>query len=397
MSPPKTRRLVAVRGRPVVLAVGIAGIAACASPSGPGRRDDLTAPGLDAVGLELVTGGLTAPVYATSPVADPRLFIVEQNGIIRVMRNGGILPAPFLDLRDRVLYRGEQGLLGLAFDPDFRASNRFFVSYTTGDGALRIERYQAIERTDRADPNTAELVLQIPQPFDNHNGGQISFGPDGMLYVGVGDGGGGGDPEGNGQDPGTLLGAILRLDVTVALPYAVPKDNPFAASPGGRPEVWAYGLRNPWRFSFDPETETLFIGDVGQNRWEEIDAVPAEEGGLNFGWNVMEGAECFAAAGCRRDGLVLPVLTYDHDHGCSVTGGYVYRGSRVPALRGRYVYSDFCEGDIRTFALTDGIAADTLTLAIPRAGRVTSFGVDAEGELYFMTTGGGLYRLVESG
>ncbi len=341
--------------------------------------------------------GLEAPVYATSPLADGRLFVVEQPGRIRVIRDGQLVSSPFLDITDRVLYEGEQGLLGLVFDPDFRATGRFFVYYTDLDGNTRVEGYRDIDQGDRADPNSAELYLSVAQPFPNHNGGQLAFGRDRMLYIGLGDGGGGGDPRGNGQNTQTLLGSILRVDVVsdFSPPYRIPPDNPFVGSLTHAPEIWHYGLRNPWRFSFQPNGRGyLYVADVGQDRWEEINAVPIKASGLNFGWNVMEGAECFGGGGCEADGLTFPVAVYGHADGCSVTGGFEYRGLLIPALSGRYVYSDYCAGWIRTFRLdNNGGATDPVELEVDPLGGITSFGEDARGELYVTTTDGRVLRL----
>ena len=243
-----------------------------------------------------VASGLSSPVDLTSPDGDPRLFVVEQAGRIRVIRDGVVAETPFLDIRDRVRAGGERGLLGLAFHPRYVENGRFFVDYTDAAGTV-VERYRVSGDPDLADPASAFPVLRVAQPFANHNGGQVAFGPDGMLYAGLGDGGGAGDPLDQGQDVETLLGSILRIDVDSAEPYAIPPDNPFAAG-GGRPEIWAYGLRNPWRFSFDTPTGRLYIGDVGQDRREEIDVAGAGDGGLNFGWPTTEGTLCFRPADC---------------------------------------------------------------------------------------------------
>jgi len=350
-----------------------------------------------AVALQLVAIGLEAPVYATSPPFDRRLFIVEQPGRVRVVRDGNLLAEPFLDITDRVSYGNERGLLGLAFDPDFRATARFFVYYTDLDGNSKLEAYLEIDRTDRADASAPMTFLEIEQPFPNHNGGQIEFGPDGMLYLGLGDGGGAGDPDGHGQDPTSLLGSILRLHVRdqVGPPYRIPADNPFVGDLSRRPEIWHYGLRNPWRFSFDSDGVRLIIADVGQDRWEEINAVAVEDAGVNFGWNVMEGSECFGGVACDGEGLRFPIAEYGRSDGCSVTGGYVYSGQAIPALRGRYVYSDYCAGWLRTFRISgNGTATDPVELAADPEGRVTSLGRDAQDELYVITDDGRVQKLV---
>jgi glucose/arabinose dehydrogenase len=238
-------------------------------------------------------------------------------------------------------------------------------------------------------------MLHIGQPYANHNGGHVLFGPDGMLYVGMGDGGSGGDPHGNGQDRGTLLGKLLRIDVDRGEPYAIPRDNPFGAGRrGGRPEIWAWGLRNPWRFAFDRETGLLYIADVGQSRWEEIHVAAASQPGFNYGWNIMEGAHCYRSRTCDRSGLVMPAHEYDHSQGCSITGGFVYRGRGVPGLVGHYVYSDYCNGWIRSFRYVDGVAREHRDWDVSGIGNVTSFGEDGRGEMYVLSTNGRVYRVV---
>ncbi|HEU5322281.1 MAG TPA: PQQ-dependent sugar dehydrogenase, partial [Methylomirabilota bacterium] len=288
------------------------------------------------VALARVPGAFSGPLYVTAPPADTaRLFVVEKTGAIRIVRRDTLLARPFLDLTDSVSGGGEQGLLGLAFHPDYGVNRRFFVHYTDRAGDTRLVRYQVSSDPDSADYGSGVHLLFVDQPFANHNGGWIGFGPDGYLYMGLGDGGSGGDPQGNGQNLGTLLGKILRLDVDGGTPYGIPPDNPFVDSAGARGEVWAYGLRNPWRASFDRLTGDLFIGDVGQGGWEEISVQPAASaGGENYGWNVMEGTHCYAAPTCDATGLVAPVTEYATRDGCAVTGGYVYRGTAVPAIAG---------------------------------------------------------------
>jgi hypothetical protein len=346
--------------------------------------------------LREVARGLEAPLFLTAPRGDARLFVVEQPGRIRVVENGQLLATPFLDITRLVGYGGERGLLGLAFHPGYATNGLFFVNFTDRNGDTHVERYQ-VSRTDRnrADTLTRMLLFTVPQPYPNHNGGMLAFGPDGKLYIGLGDGGSGGDPQGNGQSLSTLLGKILRIDVDAATPYAVPRDNPFAGRAGARTEIWAYGLRNPWRFAFDPPTSRLYIADVGQGRLEEIDVARDTEAGVNYGWNIMEGTECYNSASCRKTDLHEPVAQYDHgaDGGCSITGGYVYRGS-IAGIRGHYFYADYCKGWVRSIRLD---AAGTVverrdwslgtTLNSP-----TSFGVDAAGELYVTSQEGRLYR-----
>jgi glucose/arabinose dehydrogenase len=260
-----------------------------------------------------------------------------------------------------------------------------------------VERYSVGRDSDRADPTSAKLVITVEQPFANHNGGLVLFGPDGMLYVGLGDGGLGGDPEENGQNLGVLLGKILRLDVDSGSPYAIPPDNPFAGRQGARGEIWAYGLRNPWRFAFDRATGELYIADVGQDLWEEIDIAPAGRGGQNYGWDRMEGAHCFEPpSGCDRSGLTLPVLEYGHGAGCSITGGHAYRGAALPSLAGTYFYADYCSGFVRSFKLAGGRVTEERSWPAlePPERLVTSFGEDAAGELYVMSQSGAVYRVV---
>ncbi|MFQ5678705.1 MAG: PQQ-dependent sugar dehydrogenase [Gemmatimonadota bacterium] len=346
------------------------------------------------LGVQVVAQGLDGPVHLTSPPGDQRLFVVEQPGRIRLIEGGALQALPFLDLTDRVGSGGERGLLGLAFHPQYAANGHLYVDYTDRNGNTRVERYTVSADPDRADPATAKAILQVGQPFSNHNGGLVAFGPDGKLYVGLGDGGGAGDPQGNGQNPGTLLGSLLRIDVDAGDPFAIPPDNPFVGQAGRREEIWAWGLRNPWRFAFDREADVLYIADVGQNAFEEVNAAPVAAAGLNYGWNVMEGTHCFpSGAACDTAGLTLPVLEYDHSQGCSVIGGFVYRGEAIPALRGHYFYSDFCRGFLRTFRL-DGGAVDRREWEVGPLGQVLSFGEDAAGELYILSATGTVFRIV---
>jgi glucose/arabinose dehydrogenase len=350
------------------------------------------------VALQTIASGLSFPLYLTSPPGDDRLFIVEKGGRIRVWTGGTVLEPPFLDISAQVSSDGERGLLGLAFPPDYATTRRFVVHYTDPAGDTRVSLFRVSDDPNLADPASETVVLAEAQPFPNHNGGQIAFGPDGFLYLGLGDGGSAGDPEGRGQRLDELLGSILRIDVSAGAPYAVPPDNPFLGTSGARPELWSYGLRNPWRFTFDRATGDLDLGDVGQNQWEEIDYSPASAGagrGANFGWNRMEGRHCFAVESCDQSGLVLPVLEYGHGSGCSVTGGYVYRGAAIPELQGHYFYADFCQGFVRSFRIQDGAAVDQADWPTLRpGGSVSSFGEDAAGELYVLTAEGGVFRIV---
>ena len=245
-----------------------------------------------------------------------------------------------------------------------------------------------------ADPASAKLIIGIDQPFSNHNGGQLQFGPDGKLCIGMGDGGSGGEPQNHGQDRSPLLGDLLRIDVDAGDPYGIPADNPYATSTQFRREIWAYGLRNPWRFSFDRTAGLLYVADVGQNAWEEVNAVSATQAGINYGWRLMEGAHCFSPSNCSQNGLQLPVHEYSHNDGCSVTGGYVYRGTAIPGVVGHYFYSDFCSGFLKSFRVVNGSATDHRTWNVGNIGNVLSFGVDAANELYVLTGGGNVMRLV---
>src|SRR5690606_23030233 len=296
--------------------------------------------------LTEVARGFTSPVVIAH-AHDDRLFVGEQRGTVRVVRDGAVLEQPFLDITDRVRGGGERGLLGLAFPEDHAASGRFYVYYTDHNGDSVLSRFTAAG--DVADPASEQVLLTQEQPYANHNGGQLAFGPDGYLYLGLGDGGSGGDPHGNGQDLGTLLAKLLRLDVSGDDAVA-PDDNPFVGREGARPEVWAYGLRHPWPLSFDRETGDLYIAGVGQNAYEEVNLQPADStGGENYGWNVMEAESCYQPrTGCDTSGLVLPIISYPHssEWGASISGGYVYRGSALPDLAGAYVFADYVSGRI---------------------------------------------------
>jgi glucose/arabinose dehydrogenase len=335
----------------------------------------------------VVASGLSAPLgIISSGDATGRLFIVEQTGQVLVLTNGSVLPTPFLDISSQVSTGGEQGLLGLAFHPQYACNGRFFVDYTDRDGNTVVAEYHvSATDPDRANPQPITEILHVDQPFPNHNGGEVLFGPDGMLYVGLGDGGSEGDPMGNGQRLDTLLGKLLRIDVdhpSGGRAYGIPGDNPFADGTKGRPEIDAYGLRNPWRFSVDRATGDLWIGDVGQDRFEEVDEViGGRAAGLNFGWNRMEADHCYPSDTCDQTGLTLPVAEYDHSTGdCAVIGGYVYRGTAIPGLAGRYLFGDECSGRIRV--LTPGPDAANASILLNTNLQLTSFGQDDQGELY---------------
>jgi glucose/arabinose dehydrogenase len=366
-------------------------VAATAPPPPP--------PGPVSLALQPVASGLGLPLYLTSPPNDPRLFIVEKGGAIRIMKGGTLLPAPFLDISGEVSSLREQGLLGLAFPPDYAASGRFYIHYTDTNGDTRVSALRVSADPDRADPASETTVLTVDQPGPSHNGGQLSFGPDGYLYLGLGDGGShDGLDQGRGQSLADLLGSILRIDVSAGQPYAVPPDNPYAGSPDARPEIWSSGLRNPWRFSFDRQTGDLYIADVGEKRWEEVNLAAAAEGrgrGANYGWSRMEGDQCFEDRPCDRAGLTVPFLEYRHPDGCAIIGGYVYRGGAIPGLQGHYFYGDLCQEWVRSFRAGGATPADqTDWPALRPGGNITSFGEDAAGELYILTTDGRVLKIV---
>lgn len=345
--------------------------------------------------LTRFTSGLDRPVHLVAAPGDDRLYVVEQPGRIRVVEKDGTLRRePFLDLTDRVGTNGsERGLLGLAFHPRYRENGFLFVDYTDRSGNTRVERYTARADHQTADPASAHLVLEQDQPYANHNGGHVLFGTDGMLYVTFGDGGSGGDPQNRAQNLGTLLGKILRLDVDHGGRYAIPRDNPFVGRTGARGEIWAWGLRNPWRIAFDPPSGLLYIADVGQNQWEEIDVARANRGGLNYGWRLYEGTHAYKRDGKELPDLVMPQVEYSHAEGCSITGGVVYRGRRVRALAGAYLYSDYCSGWIRSFREVNGRAAERHQWRVDPPGQVTSFGADNTGEVYVVCHDGAIYRI----
>lgn len=370
-----------------------------APPAVPSKAPDLSALSLK---LEPVIEGLDQPLFLThAGDSSGRLFIVEKPGRIRIWQDGALLPVPFLDISNQVSLGNEQGLLGLAFPPNYATSGHFFVNYTDVAGDTHLARFAvAADDPNRADAASETLVLKLDQPAANHNGGMLAFGPDGMLWIGTGDGGAANDIFGNAQNPDALLGKMLRIDVTSApeQAYTVPADNPWVtATLNGqsvRPEIWAVGLRNPWRYSFDRLTGDFWIGDVGQNELEEVDFTPAgSPGGLNYGWSIMEGKSCFQAAQCDQTGLVLPVVDYPHDGHCSISGGYVYRGAQIPAWDGVYFYADYCSGTI--WALAPDGQGGWNNVELARSGlNVSSFAEDAAGELYLMDLSGGtVYQL----
>ncbi len=391
--------------RRLVATASVVALAACSgSPASPvpdavptvTSTPDVSSPSAavpTALAWDVVAEGFAAPVLALPRPDTQDVWVAEQRGRI-VTLDGALV----VDLEDRVAFRGERGLLGLAFAPDHAGTGRFFLHYSRAeDGATRVEAWTAAaDGTVRPD----HIVLEVPQPAANHNGGMIAFGPDGMLYVALGDGGAADDRFGNGQRADTLLGTILRLDVSTA-PYAVPQDNPFvdgrtATGEPAAPEVWAYGLRNPWRFWIDEPSGQVVVADVGQNRIEEIDALLLSEGGRNLGWPLMEGSDCFAQRDCTGEGLVAPIAEYDHADGCSVTGGVVVRGGGLPELDGHFLYSDFCTGFLRS-VIVDGPDRGTTfdwTDQVGVPGQVLSFGLDADGAPLVLTADGTIRRLV---
>lgn len=386
----------------IMLVQTVAGCAPDVEP-GPGTPEpsETPAPRTDTISFEEVAGGFDQPLYVTGAGdGSGRLFVLEKTGRAHVVAEGQ-RGSVFLDLSEVVSTDSEQGLLGIAFPPDFAESRTLYVSYTRRDGASVLSRFR--EGPAGGLPSTEEVLLTVDQPYKNHNGGMIEFGPDGYLYYGLGDGGSGGDPQGNGQDLTTLLGTMLRINVTAAhtraadAPYAVPADNPFVGRSDARPEIWAYGLRNPWRFSFDRATGDLWIGDVGQNAWEEIDFQPADSaGGENYGWNVYEGTHTYPPGEPEpvdAAGFTRPVFEYDRTEGKSVTGGYVYRGSAIPWLAGTYVYGDFVDGRIWGLTRAADGGVENRLLAQTHF-QISSFGEDDDGELYVVDYAGGIYRIV---
>jgi glucose/arabinose dehydrogenase len=356
------------------------------------------------IDLQPVATGLANPVAITNAAeGSGRLFITLQEGQIVIYDGTHILPTPFLDITPLVSSGGERGLLSVAFHPNHRINGVFFVDYTNIDGNTVIARYSISRDANIADPNSAVILLTVAQPFANHNGGQLQFGPDGYLYIGMGDGGSGGDPFNNAQNLGTLLGKILRIDIDSGFPYAIPADNPFAGVPNALPEIWAFGLRNPWRFSFDRSMHDLFIADVGQDSWEEVDFQPAgSQGGQNYGWRLMEGNHCYdPPSNCDPGGLTLPILEYEHgsndSNGCSISGGYRYRGTQNPDLTGTYLYGDFCTGRIWG-ASQQGTGGWTTAELLHTSLSISTFGEDEAGEMYvahYSSPDGAIYRIVQ--
>ena len=378
----------AVFGVILVIIVGLVAFAATASASAASPE------GLR-LQFEEVAAGYDGPVLVThAGDGSDRLYVVEQSGQIWPLTRGERAEQPFLDLRDAIVTSYEQGLLGLAFHPSFVDNGRFFVNYSrAGDGATVVSEF--IAAGDTADPASERELLVIDQPYANHNGGHIAFDAAGMLLIGTGDGGSGGDPLGAGQDPGMLLGKLLRIDVDAAeRPYGIPADNGFVGSDAHRPEIHALGLRNPWRFSVDPVGGHIYIGDVGQGRFEEVSVMPDGTGGQSFGWNPVEGPECYLE-GCDLEAHTAPALSYGRDEGCTVIGGHVYRGSAQPDLEGVYVFGDYCTGTIWGAEAQAMVAGEAAAVPIARIdGTLVSFGTDQSGELYAVEQGGRILHVV---
>ena len=353
--------------------------------------------------LRQVVSGLDNPTFLTAPAGDKRQFIVERAGRIRILQDGLVLALPFLDISARVSTAGERGLLSMAFHPQYAANGQYFIYYVDTAGDIVVERHNVSANPNLSDPTSALEIIRIAHPtYTNHVGGLVAFGADGYLYLGTGDGGGAGDPLGNAQNPASLLGKLLRLDVAGAIagaPYAIPASNPLRGQAGKRGEIWALGLRNPWRFAFD--ASQLYIADVGQDRREEVDIAPQSQGGINYGWNILEGTRCYNAATCSSVGLTAPAYEYDHGvsnaGGCSIIGGYVYRGAAIPELAGRYFFSDYCAGFLKSFSAPAASVLDVTDWAVANVGAVISFGRDADGELYVISGTGAIYKIVRGG
>jgi glucose/arabinose dehydrogenase len=371
------------------------------TPPAPVVPGCVPVPGTPRLTTQLIASGYDRPLDLQVPPGDhDRLFIVEQSGRIRVIRNGVKLPTPFLDVSARMLFvSSEQGLLGLAFHPQYATNGRFFVNYINLDGDTHISEFRVSSAdVDRAEPTSERVLLRVAQPFTAHKGGGLAFGADGMLYASLGDGGSGEDVSNNGQRLDTLLAKMLRIDVDRERPYAIPADNPFRATPGARPEIWYYGLRNPWRFTFDRATRDLFIADVGASQREEVNVAHGGAGGFNYGWRTMEGTACFRpVTGCSPAGLTPPVLEYGRAEGCSIIGGHVYRGCRMPGYHGHYFYADFCTASVKSFRYQGGIAADRRDWSAdlsPGINNPSAFGLDADGELYVIDLDGEVRKIV---
>ena len=388
----------------IVLALVVAGCGGGGGNPGPANAPlPAPVPAPLSLALRQVASGLDAPIFLTAPAGDRRQFIVERAGRIRILQDGLVLALPFLDISGRVVTSGEGGLLSMAFHPQYASNGQYFLYYTDRSGDIVIERRRVSPNPNVSDPVAVLEILRIAHPgFSNHYGGLLAFGPDGYLYLGTGDGGGAGDPAGNAQNPAVLLGKLLRIDVdaaTAGASYAIPASNPFVGQAGRRAEIWALGLRNPWRFAFD--AGALYIADVGQGQQEEVNLTPATQAGLNYGWNILEGSLCYNAATCNRAGLVLPAYEYAHGagniNGCSITGGDVYRGKAIPELSGRYLFSDYCAGYLKSFVTSGSGVQELVDWGIPKQNAIVSFGRDADGELYLISASGTISKIVRAG
>ncbi len=369
-----------------------------ADPSTSAAAPAAFVPGNVHLSFARIARGLSQPVFVTQPPADSsRTFVVEQGGRIRLIRKGVLQSTPFLDLRSKVSTGGERGLLGLAFHPDYSWNRKFYVNYTDRNGNTVIEQYlRSATNANRAEP-TAKLVIRITQPYANHNGGMLAFGPDRYLYVGMGDGGSSGDPGNRAQDVNSLLGKILRINVDTRKAFAIPPTNPYVGK-NGNDLVWSIGLRNPWRFSFDKATGDLWIGDVGQARYEEIDRSKAPDAGrgVNYGWRVLEATHCYnPSTGCSTAGKTMPITSYSHSQGCSVTGGYVYRGATYADLKGVYLFGDFCSGKVWGLDAA-GPNTQTPVLLYDTAASISSFGQDGAGNLYLVDRNGDIWLIKDA-
>lgn len=340
---------------------------------------------------------VSGAVFLAAPAGDRRQFIVERGGRIHILEDGALRPAPFLDISERISTKDEGGLLSIAFHPQFASNGYFFLYYTNRRDQLVIERQRVSSDPNQADAASALVIIGIAHRYTTHHGGLLAFGPDGYLYLATGDDGDKGDPYRNGQDLSSLHAKLLRIDVSAAsasAPYRVPSSNPFVGQPDRRGEIWAYGLRNPWRYTFD--ANLLYLADVGQDRREEVNIVSDTQGGINYGWNIMEGSLCYNASTCNRAGLTLPTFEYDHRNGCSVIGGHVYRGGALPELAGHYFYSDFCDGYLRSFRYGGSAATSRIDWLIPDVGNIQSFGRDGAGELYLIAASGKIFKIVRA-
>jgi glucose/arabinose dehydrogenase len=395
-----------IRGRRLP-ALGFLILAAILSVQGCSKKDDKTInpnptppPGPTDLGLRLIQDGFSFPTYvAAAPGDTSRLFVCEKGGVIRLVKNGTLLTTPFLDVSGLVSTGDEEGLLSIVFEPSYTSTGRFYICYTNTAGDPVIARYLRSADPDVAESSPQAIILTVDMPDEvNHKGGMLAFGPDGYLWASFGDGGGQNDPRGYGQTKNDLMGSLIRIDVSGNSGYQVPSTNPFTAP--ARAELWDFGFRNPWRFSFDRLTGDLYIGEVGQDSHEEVNVglagIGARGRGANYGWSITEGTSCFnPSSGCDKTGITMPVLTYDHGVGCAVIGGYVYRGIAIPGLQGTYFYGDHCNGWIKSFRLAGGVATQQTDWAsLDTNGNITSFGEDSRGEIYVATEGGSVYKIV---